>query len=58
MNFKNFVILINLSLLVFSFKALSESNTDATISLQEGTKKIGSFDNWSVYAKSKSLSRF
>ena len=55
MNFKNFVILINLSFLVFSFEALSETNPDTALSLNEGTKKIGSFDNWSVYAKSKSL---
>ena len=55
MNFKNFVILINLSLLVFSFEAISETNSDTAIPLNEGTKKIGSFDNWSVYAKSKSL---
>ena len=40
------VILINLCLLVFSFQAQSDN---------EGTKKIGSFDNWSVYAKSKNL---
>ena len=46
MNFKNMVILINLCLLVFSFQAQSDN---------EGTKKIGSFDNWSVYAKSKNL---
>ena len=46
MNFKNFVILISFYSLVFSFEALSDD---------EGTKKIGSFDNWSVYAKSKSL---
>ena len=46
MNLKNMVILINLCLLVFSFQAQSDN---------EGTKKIGSFDNWSVYAKSKNL---
>ena len=46
MNFKNMVILINLCLLVFSVQAQSDN---------EGTKKIGSFDNWSVYAKSKNL---
>ena len=46
MNFKNIVILINFCLLAFSFESLSDD---------EGTKKIGSFDNWSVYAKSKSL---
>ena len=46
MNLKNMVILINLCLLIFSFQAQSDD---------EGTKKIGSFDNWSVYAKSKSL---
>lgn len=55
MNFKNFVISINLSLLVFSFEAISETNPDTATPLNEGTKKIGSFDNWSVYAKSKSL---
>ena len=46
MNLKNMVISITLSLLVFSFQAQSDN---------EGTKKIGSFDNWSVYAKSKNL---
>ena len=46
MNLKNIVIIINLCLMVFSFQALSDN---------EGTKKIGSFDNWSVYAKSKNL---
>ena len=46
MNLKNMVILINLCLLIFSFQAQSDD---------EGTKKIGSFDNWSVYAKSKNL---
>ena len=46
MNLKNIVIIINLFLMVFSFSALSDN---------EGTKKIGSFDNWSVYAKSKNL---
>ena len=43
---KNMVILINLCLLFFSFQAQSDN---------ESTKKIGSFDNWSVYAKSKNL---
>ena len=46
MNFKYTVILINFFLLVFSFKVMSDN---------EGTKKIGSFEKWSVYAKSKSL---
>ena len=46
MNLKNIVIIINLCLMVFSFQALSDN---------EGTKKIGSFEKWSVYAKSKSL---
>ncbi len=46
MNFKNILILINICLLLFSFEALSDD---------EGTKKIGSFENWSVYAKSKNL---
>ena len=46
MNFKYTTILINFFLLAFSFKVMSDN---------EGTKKIGSFDNWSVYAKSKSL---
>tara|TARA_B100001027_G_scaffold183359_1_gene135161 strand:- start:1109 stop:1624 length:516 start_codon:yes stop_codon:yes gene_type:complete len=46
MNFKYSAILINFFLLVFSFKAMSDN---------EGTKKIGSFEKWSVYAKSKSL---
>ena len=55
MNFKNIVILINLSLLVFSFEALSETNSETDIPINEGTKKIGTFENWSVYAKSKSL---
>ena len=46
MNLKNMVISINLCLLVFSFQAQSDN---------EVIKKIGSFDNWSVYAKSKNL---
>ena len=46
MNLKNFVILINFCLLICSFESLADN---------EGTKKIGSFENWSVYAKSKSL---
>ena len=46
MNFKYAAILINFFLLVFSFKVMSDN---------EGTKKIGSFEKWSVYAKSKSL---
>ena len=46
MNFKYTVILINFFLLVFSLQVMSD---------EEGTKKIGSFEKWSVYAKSKSL---
>ena len=46
MNFKYAAILINFFLLVFSFKVMADN---------EGTKKIGSFEKWSVYAKSKSL---
>ena len=46
MNLKNIVIIINLCLMVFSFQALCDN---------EGTKKIGNFEKWSVYAKSKSL---
>ena len=46
MNLKNIVVLVNICLMIFSFQALSDN---------EGTKKIGSFDNWSVYAKSKNL---
>ena len=46
MNFKYTAILINFFLLVFSFKVMSDN---------EGTKKIGSYEKWSVYAKSKSL---
>ena len=46
MNFKYTAILINFLLLLFSLKAMSDN---------EGTKKIGSFEKWSVYAKSKSL---
>ena len=46
MNFKYTTILINFFLLVFSFKVMSDN---------EGTKKIGNFEKWSVYAKSKSL---
>lgn len=46
MNLKNITVLINFCLLLVSFEALSEN---------EGTKKIGSFENWNVYAKSKSL---
>ena len=46
MKFKNLKILASFFLLVFSFEAMSDS---------QGTKKIGSFENWSVYAKSKNL---
>ena len=46
MNFKYTSILINFFILVFSFKVMSDN---------EGTKKIGSFEKWSVYSKSKSL---
>ena len=46
MNFKYTAILINFFLLLFSLKVMSDN---------EGTKKIGSFEKWSVYAKSKSL---
>ena len=46
MNFKYTLILINFFLLVLSFKVMSDN---------EGTKKIGSYEKWSVYAKSKSL---
>ena len=46
MNFKYTIILINFFLLAFSFKVMSDN---------EGTKKIGNFEKWSVYAKSKSL---
>ena len=46
MNFKYTTILINFFLLLFSFKVMSDN---------EGTKKIGSFEKWSVYSKSKSL---
>ena len=46
MNFKYTIILINFFLLVLSFKVMSDN---------EGTKKIGSYEKWSVYAKSKSL---
>ena len=46
MNFKYTAILINFFLLVFSLKVMSDN---------EGTKKIGSYEKWSVYAKSKSL---
>ena len=46
MNFKYTVILLNFFLLVISFKVMAD---------YEGTKKIGSFEKWSVYAKSKSL---
>ena len=46
MNFKYTIILINFFILVFSFKVMSDNF---------GTKKIGNFEKWSVYAKSKSL---
>ena len=46
MNFKNIVILISFCFSVFSVEAISNN---------EGTKKIGSFEKWSIYAKSKSL---
>ena len=46
MNFKYSAILINFFQLVFSFKVMSDN---------EVTKKIGSFEKWSVYAKSKCL---
>ena len=46
MNLKYIIIILNLCLTVFSFQALTDN---------EGTQKIGSFDNWSVYAKSKNL---
>ena len=46
MKFKNLKILKCFFLLVFSFELMSDT---------EGTKKIGSFENWSVYAKSKNL---
>ena len=46
MNFKYTTILINFFILLFSFKVMSDN---------EGTKKIGNFEIWSVYAKSKSL---
>ena len=46
MNFKYTTILINFFILLFSFKVMSDN---------EGTKKIGNFEKWSVYAKSKSL---
>ena len=46
MNFKYTTILLNIFLLVFSLKVMSDN---------EGTKKIASFEKWSVYSKSKSL---
>ena len=46
MNFKYTTILISFFLLAFSFNVMSGN---------EGTKKIGSFEKWSVYAKSKAL---
>ena len=46
MNFKYTKVLINFFLLVFSLKVMSDN---------EGTKKIGNFQKWTVYAKSKSL---
>ena len=46
MNFKYTTILINFFLLVFSFKVMSDN---------EGTKKIGNYEKWSVYSKTKSL---
>ena len=42
MNFKYTAIIINFFLIVFSFKVMSDN---------EGTKKIGSYEKWSVYAK-------
>ena len=46
MKFKNLKILTSFFLLVFSFEVMSDDG---------GTKKIGSFENWSAYAKSKNL---
>ena len=46
MKFKNFKILISFLLLLFSFGVISDNGN---------TKKIGSFEKWSVYAKSKDL---
>jgi len=46
MKFKNIAIFFNFLLFLFSFETLAEN---------EGTKKIGKFDNWSVYSKSKNL---
>ena len=46
MNYKYTKILKNFFILIFSFKVMSDN---------EGTKKIGNFENWSVYAKSKAL---
>ena len=46
MKFKNLKTLTSFFLLVFSFEVMSDNG---------GTKKIGSFENWSVYAKSKEL---
>ena len=46
MNFKYTMTLISFFMLVFCFKVMSDN---------EGTKKIGSFEKWSVYAKSKAL---
>ena len=46
MNFKYSTILISFFLLAFNFNAMSDN---------EGTKKIGSYEKWSVYAKSKAL---
>ena len=46
MKFKNTIIIFNLLLLLLSFEILAKN---------EAPQKLGKFDNWIVYSKSKSL---
>ena len=46
MKFKNTIIIFNLLLLLISFEIFAEN---------ESPQKLGKFDNWIVYSKSKSL---
>ncbi len=46
MKFKEYVIFLNFALLFSSFHATAEN---------QGPQKLGQFDNWSVYSKTKNL---
>ena len=46
MKFKKFIVFLNIFLFFSIFKLLAD---------EQGPQKIGKFDNWSVYAKSKTL---